>query len=84
MAAHTPIVCVTDIASPFAGRGRKAPHEVTGTASAGPSNAAYTDLETIEYLGGGANLVPRGTRAWWIEQSRALLADRGAAPVQGP
>ena len=26
------------------------------------------DFETIEYLVGGTNLAPRGTRAWWAEQ----------------
>lgn len=26
------------------------------------------DFETIEYLVGGTNLAPRGTRAWWVEQ----------------
>jgi SAM-dependent methyltransferase len=26
------------------------------------------DFETIEYLVGGTNQAPRGTRAWWVEQ----------------
>ena len=26
------------------------------------------DFETIEYLVGGTNMAPRGTRAWWVEQ----------------